>query len=368
MRSEYSCAVIMVAMMENEIYSKACSVISKNIGNRKLVMRWKDESFEKYLYSKTGIKVDFYLTRSNSRVDNVATFADEVIDQKNDQYYLVLTSALKWNRGDYERYQQMGYSDITDMYWFSHKPQVYKYGDGVIADEYGNYFKAESNAKVVMCGINSCVSIGKNVVLPDKTINIGSNVRLVIGDNSRLYTNRLIFASGASLTIGKNVYISEMEIFVNSYSSVEIGDNTSMQTGKLRTGRNQSIKIGKGCMFSWDIIFLPHDGHLLWDVTRGKCTNNTTGKQRPSIIIKDHVWIGGETVIMPNTVIETGSVCGYRSMVKGKIPNNCIVAGTPAKVIKRNIAWSKENVSFDDNDFYKIDEQYRKMTQEDEVK
>ena len=30
------------------------------------------------------------------------------------------------------------------------------------------------------------------------------------------------------------------------------------------------------------------------------------------------------------------------SLVKGRIPNNCIATGIPAKVIKNDIAWSRE--------------------------
>ena len=36
------------------------------------------------------------------------------------------------------------------------------------------------------------------------------------------------------------------------------------------------------------------------------------------------------------------------SLVKAKIPNNCIAAGNPARVIRTDIAWSrKDNLSTD---------------------
>lgn len=35
------------------------------------------------------------------------------------------------------------------------------------------------------------------------------------------------------------------------------------------------------------------------------------------------------------------SIIGAMSLVKSTIPNNCIAAGIPARVIKKNIAWSR---------------------------
>ena len=49
----------------------------------------------------------------------------------------------------------------------------------------------------------------------------------------------------------------------------------------------------------------------------------------------------GHSCILYNTEIGDGSIIGAMSLVKGKIPNNCIAAGNPAKVIKRNVAWSR---------------------------
>lgn len=36
---------------------------------------------------------------------------------------------------------------------------------------------------------------------------------------------------------------------------------------------------------------------------------------------------------------------GLGSIVKGTFPNNCIVAGVPAKIIKKDIAWERPHLS-----------------------
>ena len=55
------------------------------------------------------------------------------------------------------------------------------------------------------------------------------------------------------------------------------------------------------------------------------------------------LWLSTNTIVLYNTNISDGSIIGAASLVKGDIPNNCIAAGTPAKVIKKSISWCRTN-------------------------
>lgn len=59
----------------------------------------------------------------------------------------------------------------------------------------------------------------------------------------------------------------------------------------------------------------------------------TAGK----IIIEDFVWIAAEAFIMTNTVISEGCIVGARSVVIKNTEPWTIVAGNPAKAIKKRI-------------------------------
>ncbi|MBQ3256198.1 MAG: acyltransferase [Oscillospiraceae bacterium] len=345
------------------------SVIGKYIGDRKLVLRWKNPAVEKAIYDALNIKPVFYVTRASHRFDNEESFSDEMLAGKSDEYYLVICPELKWNQADHDRYAKMGYTYKKDIFWLAPRSETVNANSSnfTYEDDFGNKINAKSKINVQFCGCNSSITIGENVIFPQAMIKVGNNVNLSIGSNTIISSAQFTFAEHATLQVGERVNIAGMFFSVNVDSTVIIGNSTTIQTGKLRTGRNQRVEIGNDCMFSWDITFIPHDGHLIWDVKTGKCTNNTTGPQRLSVKIGDHVWIGGETVFMPNTTVGSGSICGFRSLVRGTYPNNCILVGSPAKIVRKDIAWSRSNISFDDNDFFKIDEDFRQLTSEDKV-
>lgn len=59
--------------------------------------------------------------------------------------------------------------------------------------------------------------------------------------------------------------------------------------------------------------------------------------QTKPVIIKDHVWIGGGTVILPGVTIGCNTVIGAGSVVTKDIPDNVIACGNPCRIIKENL-------------------------------
>jgi acetyltransferase-like isoleucine patch superfamily enzyme len=52
------------------------------------------------------------------------------------------------------------------------------------------------------------------------------------------------------------------------------------------------------------------------------------------IIIEDNVWIGEGVCIMPNVTIGKNSIIGANAVVNNSFPENSVIAGVPAKLIK----------------------------------
>ena len=339
------------------------SIIKENINDRKLLLRYKNPVIEKQL-SDAGLHVDGYVTRNINRCNNEDCFSDELLNGRSNEFYLLILPELKFNKSDDERYQKFGLKKYKDYIWFY---QEYNIDSISVTDEFNNRFDINSHINLGINGINNKVVIGKNVKLNGLRFNLSNNCKIFIEDNVVFKPAYIFMADNTELIIKKNARIENAIVFINSLSVLEIGRNVTVVGGSSRfqTGRNQRIIIGDDCMFSWDITVLGHDGHLLFDVEKKKCINNTVGNIRESIVIGDHVWLGAHASVLPNSYISTGSVIGYGSIVKGFIPNNCIVVGQPARVVKENIAWTRNNVTTDEmRSFEEIPIDYRDITKE----
>ena len=53
------------------------------------------------------------------------------------------------------------------------------------------------------------------------------------------------------------------------------------------------------------------------------------------VTIGDNVWIGNDCKILKGVNIGNNSIISINSVVKNNIPENCIAAGNPAKVITK---------------------------------
>jgi len=59
------------------------------------------------------------------------------------------------------------------------------------------------------------------------------------------------------------------------------------------------------------------------------------GAPAKPISIRHNVWIGFDCVVLPGVTIGEGSVVGARSVVTEDVPPYTIVAGNPARVIRK---------------------------------
>lgn len=53
------------------------------------------------------------------------------------------------------------------------------------------------------------------------------------------------------------------------------------------------------------------------------------------VVIKDYAWIAMDAILLPGVVIGSGAVVGAGAVVSRDVPNNAVVAGNPAVVLKK---------------------------------
>lgn len=125
-------------------------------------------------------------------------------------------------------------------------------------------------------------------------------------------------------------------------SRVTLGKNVGSQTRALLiASEGAEIKIGDDAMIASDVEIRTDDSHAIYDVKSGRRINPAR-----SVEIGDHVWIGKYVAILGGASVGPGSVIGFRSIVTKKFPNNCIIVGSPARVIRKDIAWERPSLKY----------------------
>ncbi|TCF96629.1 hypothetical protein BZM26_36490 [Paraburkholderia strydomiana] len=180
---------------------------------------------------------------------------------------------------------------------------------------------------------------------PDVTTEVdirfaGGGNRLFVDPDARLEKIVVEFR-GQDAEISIAACNARCAILVGSNSKISIGKGLSTTGAVYMTAfEGSSIHIGQDCMFAGNVQIRADDAHPIFDVETGKRCNVAM-----PIVIGNHVWLGEGCVVLGQAEIGAGSVVGMRSVVKGKTPNNCVLAGVPARVIRRNAAWERPHLS-----------------------
>ena len=98
----------------------------------------------------------------------------------------------------------------------------------------------------------------------------------------------------------------------------------------IDTSRPCLLEIGEYCKITSGVIILTHDYSR--SVLRRKY-GEIIGEGKKTII-GDNVFIGMNSIILMGSQIGSNVIIGAGSVVSGKIPDNVVVAGNPAKVVR----------------------------------
>lgn len=148
---------------------------------------------------------------------------------------------------------------------------------------------------------------------------------------SRLPIN-LFFGKKTTIEIAQSVSIGPgVNIIVKENAHLRIGAGTYF-TSDLHLEVVNRVSIGNNCAISWGVTIIDDNHHQLIPPT----PVTLSSKQ---VSIGNHVWIGCNVTILEGTRIGNNSIVAAGSLVKGSFPDNVLIAGNPAKVIKEAINW-----------------------------
>ena len=143
-----------------------------------------------------------------------------------------------------------------------------------------------------------------------------------------------INARSGEVTIGQGATISPYAVI---QGNVTMGSNCSVQSFAVLVGYGTAedkcgeIRIGNDVRIAPHVMIIAAN-HKFDDVSRPIAKQGVEGK---SIVIEDDVWIAGRANIMAGVTIGRGSVVAAGAVVTHDVPPYSVVAGVPARVIKK---------------------------------
>lgn len=176
--------------------------------------------------------------------------------------------------------------------------------------------------------------------------------KVVFGRNMLIFNHfYLIKHPTAKIKIGDNFTFTSGEafnplcrnirgcIYANENSTIRIGDNVGISSACLWA--KARIEIGNNVKIGGDCILMDTDAHSLDFRIRnskqmhenGQSLDTFLANSKP-IFIEDDVLIGTRCIILKGVTIGARSIIGSGSVVTKNIPNDCIAAGNPCKVIR----------------------------------
>jgi carbonic anhydrase/acetyltransferase-like protein (isoleucine patch superfamily) len=146
-------------------------------------------------------------------------------------------------------------------------------------------------------------------------------------------------------------------------SGTLIGEQVSLSAGMLpgqELGEVPVLRIGSRCVIGRGSHLVAHSSLVIGDdVFTGPNVYITDqnhgyadpdvpiGRQRPrntAVSIGSGSWLGAGVIVLPGACIGRNVVVAAGSVVRGPVPDRCVIAGVPARVVREYVAgngWSR---------------------------
>lgn len=145
----------------------------------------------------------------------------------------------------------------------------------------------------------------------------------------------------ATVFVGLDSYLGDAHIYCGADSAIVLQEHCTTTHSPWIDARNGgSIVAEPDQLWALGVVVTTDDMHRLEDLATGSRLNPYGGQIR----LGRHVWIGREAVVTGHSRVDADSVVGMRSVVRNKtFPPNVAIAGSPAKVIREGVTWTRED-------------------------
>ena len=182
---------------------------------------------------------------------------------------------------------------------------------------YKNKFKNCGKNLIIDVGVHiegfNLISIGDNVYI-DKYCIISTGNKLI--GNITYLNNNAFKGEKGEIIIGNNIHITQYCILMG-YGGIKLADNVVLSANsKIYSHTNTAYNLKNRHEV---ISLMPY--------------NNAPFLNAP-VVINKNVWLGINTIVMPNVFIDANSFVVTNSVVMNSFQENSYISGQPAKMIK----------------------------------
>ena len=152
------------------------------------------------------------------------------------------------------------------------------------------------------------------------TINVCKGSVIKIGNSSVIRSK----SRGNAIGVNHEVILRTM----SKDAQINIGDRFGISGGAICAVN--MVNIGNDVMLGANVVIADNDFHGIKFEDRKVPAANLPTKP---IKIEDGVWVGADVYVCKGVTLGKNCVIGAKSVVTKSIPENCIAAGVPAKII-----------------------------------
>ncbi len=154
---------------------------------------------------------------------------------------------------------------------------------------------------------------------------------ILVGERVHIETSysfvRYLSREPCGLRIGRGAALYAPVLDVGSAGRVSIGEFALVSSATIIC--DAEVVIGPKTMLAWSAVVL--------DTYRGLSPiagTSLRASPRP-VHIGANAWLGFECCVLPGVTIGDNSVIAARAVVAADVPANCVVAGNPARIVRR---------------------------------
>jgi acetyltransferase-like isoleucine patch superfamily enzyme len=147
--------------------------------------------------------------------------------------------------------------------------------------------------------------------------------KIIIGEYTVIEGKLVLFNFGGKITIGNNVFV---------------GPNTNIWSA-------ENVIIGNDVLISHGVNIIDTNSHEIDYVERAETYRSLIRNSRhprekgtvltKEIVIKDNVWISYNASVLKGVTVGKGAIIAANSVVTKDVPEFTLVAGNPARVVKK---------------------------------